>query len=95
MAESGKLGSADMMHQFLKLKPGHIYELMCHPGFCNPGEVKNPRLLRYHDWKKEFNTVSVPGLKERYLQQGIRFIGYRDVELDKGQLFAMKGNNLN
>jgi predicted glycoside hydrolase/deacetylase ChbG (UPF0249 family) len=95
MAESGKLGSASMALQFRKLKSGHIYELMCHPGLCNPDEIKDPRLLRYHDWNKEFNAVAVPGLKARFLQQGIRFIGYRDIEFLKDRVPALTVNNLN
>ena len=43
---SGKLNYAYLERLFANLKPGKTYELMCHPGYFDPNEISEERLLR-------------------------------------------------
>ncbi|CAH1087214.1 carbohydrate deacetylase [Candidatus Nitrotoga sp. 1052] len=77
MGESGRLSQRYLSSRLPKLKPGKVYELMCHPGMADPGEVKGRRLLAYHDWELERQTLSDPELKKAFATNNIRLIGYR------------------
>lgn len=89
MGMSGRLNMAYLKEKLPKLKPGHVYELMCHPGYYDANEICNPRLLSYHDWEGELNTLTSPTLKELCHTYGIRLIGYKNVKLEKGQLIVV------
>jgi hypothetical protein len=69
-----------------KLRPGGIYELMCHPGFTDRSEISDPRLLQYHDWNGERETLTNPEVKDMLDSCGIRLIGYRHLEIQGTQL---------
>jgi len=86
MGESGRLG-ADYLKQTLpKLKPGQVYELMCHPGYHDANEINNSPLLDYHDWNREFDTLTNPMVRDMLYQNRIRLIGYRHLQIQAGRL---------
>lgn len=85
---SGRIGSADLDAITAHLQPGQVYELMCHPGHLDHGEVNDPRLLRYHDWQREFATMTDPAVRTLLDDRGIRVVGYRDVEASSQGLRA-------
>jgi hypothetical protein len=59
---------------------------MCHPGFADKSEISDPRLLQYHDWDGERETLTNPKVKDILLDCGIRLIGYRHLEIQGTQL---------
>ena len=89
MGQSGSLNLAYLLKKLPTLKPGHVYELMCHPGYYDANEICNPRLLNYHDWEGERKTLTSHTLKELCTSHGIRPIGYKDVKLEGGQLMVV------
>lgn len=86
MGNSGKLGVKYLQQRLPKLKPGGVYELMCHPGFADNSEISDPRLLQYHDWNGERETLTNPGVRDMLKNCGIRLIGYRHLEIQGTQL---------
>jgi len=88
MAESGRLGLADLQALLPGLQPGGIYELMCHPGFRVDAEIDNPRLFDYHDWEGELAALTSPEARTLLESHGIRLIRYRDIERRDGRLVA-------
>jgi gamma-glutamylcysteine synthetase len=44
---------------------------------ADPGNVGDKRLLAYHDWELERQTLSDPALKMALATNNIRLIGYR------------------
>jgi predicted glycoside hydrolase/deacetylase ChbG (UPF0249 family) len=90
---SGKLSLAYLQKSLPRLKPGLVYELMCHPGHYDEDEISDSRLLSYHDWESEFNVLNSKTVKELCHSHGIRLIGYKDVQLLEGQLNVITGND--
>jgi predicted glycoside hydrolase/deacetylase ChbG (UPF0249 family) len=86
MGSSGKLNMKYLQQRLPKLKPGSVYELMCHPGFTDNSEISDPRLLQYHDWNGERETLTNPGARDMLNDCGIRLIGYRHLEIQGTQL---------
>jgi predicted glycoside hydrolase/deacetylase ChbG (UPF0249 family) len=86
MGNSGKLGVKYLQQRLPKLKPGGVYELMCHPGFADNSEISDPRLLQYHDWNGERETLTNQGVRDMLKNCGIRLIGYRHLEIQGTQL---------
>ncbi len=80
MGESGRLSQQYMSNLLPKLRSGRVYELMCHPGIADLEEVRNKRLLAYHDWELERQTLSDPTLKTALATNNIRLIGYRHLQ---------------
>ena len=76
LSRSGKLDYDYLAAVFAKLKPGHSYELMCHPGRFDPAEITDPRLLSYHDWDGELALLLSPKVQALYEQFGIRLSHY-------------------
>lgn len=76
LSRSGKLDYDYLAAMFAKLKPGHSYELMCHPGRFDPAEISDPRLLSYHDWEGELALLLSPKVQALYEQYGIRLSHY-------------------
>jgi len=89
MGESGKLSLKYLKNKLPTLKPGHVYELMCHPGYFDVSEITEPRLLTYHDWERELNTLTSPDIKEMFHKNGVQLIGYRDLNINNGHLTVM------
>jgi hypothetical protein len=86
---SGRLGLDDLDAMTSDLRPGHVYELMCHPGRLDPAEMTDRRLLRYHDWEGELAALTDPKARALLKQRGVRRIGYRDIEIRDGRLVAL------
>jgi predicted glycoside hydrolase/deacetylase ChbG (UPF0249 family) len=87
---SGKLDLAFIRQCVSTFEPGRVYELMCHPGFFDGQEVRDPRLSRYHDWEGELDTLLNPGLMQLLEANGVRLIGYRHLEVVDGKLLARR-----
>jgi hypothetical protein len=83
---SGKLGMPYLERVIPRLRGGRLYELMCHPGQFDPQEVKDPRLLRYHDWAGELRTLLDPAVRALLDDHGVRLVGYRHLEVRDGRL---------
>jgi len=80
MGESGRLSQRYLSNLLPKLRPGRVYELMCHPGIADLDEVQDKRLLAYHDWEIERQTLTDPTLKTALANNNIRLIGYRHLQ---------------
>lgn len=85
---SGRLGEAYLHRVLNNLRPGRIYELMCHPGRLDRSEVGDPRLLAYHDWDGERAALTRPFARELLAAAGVRLLRYRDLLIDGGRLVA-------
>ena len=85
MEQSGKLGLGYLQKELPCLQPGQVYELMCHPGHYEEQEVHDQRLLRYHDWKGEFDMLTNPAVRDMLHEHRIQLIGYRHLEIQAGQ----------
>jgi predicted glycoside hydrolase/deacetylase ChbG (UPF0249 family) len=59
---------------------------MCHPGHRDEEEVRDTRLLDYHDWEGELDTLTSPAVRELLRRHHVRVIGYRDLEVSDGRL---------
>lgn len=93
LGQSGRMDLAYLQKRLPKLKPGQVYELMCHPGHYDADEISDPRLLDYHDWEKEFSVLAGQEVKELCHSHGIRLIGYKDVQMVEGRLTARPEND--
>jgi predicted glycoside hydrolase/deacetylase ChbG (UPF0249 family) len=82
MGESGRLGADFMGWKLPALRPGRVYELMCHPGYGAHSETQDARLLDYHDWEGELALMTHPDTRALLAQHSIRLIGYRHLEGD-------------
>jgi len=88
MGISGRLNMEYLKQLLPGLRPGSIYELMCHPGICDRNEITDARLLRYHDWNGERETLTKPEVQDMLEYYGIRLIGYRNLKLQGDRLIA-------
>jgi predicted glycoside hydrolase/deacetylase ChbG (UPF0249 family) len=88
---SGRLRIDDLDAVTTDLRPGDVYELMCHPGRLDRSEVTDPRLLDYHDWEGELATLTDPRAKALLEDRGIRLVGYRDIAVEGDRLVARAG----
>ena len=75
LSQSGKLNSAYLSRLFSRLQAGKTYELMCHPGFFNPQEITNPKLIHYHHWQQELDLLLSTELETLYKKFNIQ-LGY-------------------
>lgn len=80
LGESGRLGPDYLRWMLPRLKAGRTYELMCHPGFLDPAEVADARLLAYHDWEGELALLTHPDTRAWMVDRGVRLVGYRDLD---------------
>lgn len=83
MGESGRLSQRYLSSVLPTLRSGQVYELMCHPGMADLEEVKDKRLLAYHDWGLERRTLCDPALKTVFATSNIKLIGYRHLQATK------------
>jgi len=86
MGKSGRLDVDYLKRVLPTLESGQVYELMCHPGRCDPNEIDRPRLLEYHDWQGEFHALTNPEVKEMLSRHKIRLTGYRHLVVQDGRL---------
>jgi len=76
LSRSGRLDYQTLAHIFSKLKAGHSYELMCHPGYFDGSAILEPKLLAYHDWQGELALLRSPKLQEIYQRFNIHLSHY-------------------
>ncbi|MCU0934892.1 MAG: ChbG/HpnK family deacetylase [Gammaproteobacteria bacterium] len=76
---SGQLTAADLDRRLARLVPGRDYELMCHPGFRDAGEVRDPGLLAFHHWDEERELLAGPGFRARCEAFGVSLARFRDL----------------
>lgn len=86
---SGRLDEGYLQRVVPHLRRGIVYELMCHPGRFDGAEVKDPRLLAYHDWEGEFATLTRPSVRELLQRFGIGLLRYRDLQVRDGRLVPL------
>jgi predicted glycoside hydrolase/deacetylase ChbG (UPF0249 family) len=91
LEQSGRLDRDYLEAKISQLRPGRVYELMCHPGHRDETEVQDTRLLNYHDWEGELNTLTSPAVKELLHKHHVRVIGYRDLEVRDDHLAVRQG----
>jgi predicted glycoside hydrolase/deacetylase ChbG (UPF0249 family) len=80
LGTSGKLNLAYLQTVFAQMKPGGVYELMCHPGLYDPAEINDARLLAYHAWEAELALLTGPALRDLYQEYGIGIVNYRNIQ---------------
>jgi len=80
MSKSGKLDIEYLEKCIASLLPGRTYELMCHPGYFDPGEVDDPRLLAYHHWEQELEVLLGSRFRQLCEEAGVELVGYRDLQ---------------
>jgi chitin disaccharide deacetylase len=83
---SGRLDLGYLEDTIPRLRAGEVYELMCHPGQLDRGEVDDPRLLGYHDWEGELALLTSPAAKDLLQRHGVRLVGYRHLEILENRL---------
>ncbi len=76
LSRSGKLDYEYLTRIFRRLKAGFRYELMCHPGYFDPTQISDSKLLCYHDWTAELAVLQSPRMHDLYEQFGIRLSRY-------------------
>jgi len=86
LQQSGRLDLTYFEEIIPRLQPGEVYELMCHPGHLDRGEVDDPRLLGYHDWEGELALLTSPAAKDLLQRSGVRLVGYRDLVVENSRL---------
>ena len=86
LQQSGRLDLTYFEETIPRLQPGEVYELMCHPGHLDRGEVDDPRLLGYHDWEGELALLTSPVAKALLRRHGVRLVGFRDLEILENRL---------
>lgn len=79
MTESGQLSINYFKKRFTRLKPGKVYELMCHPGYFDKEEISDQKLLNYHRWEDEFSVLTSDEFANMCYENKIELIGYRDL----------------
>lgn len=80
---AGKSGKLDLQYiekRLSSLQGGHVYELMCHPGYHPMGDISDRRLLDYHDWEGELNALRSAEELGLFRSEGVTLIGFRDIE---------------
>ena len=77
LSRSGRLDLAYLKARFAGLRPGSVYELMCHPGLFDPAQITDPRLLVYHDWEGELALLCGEAFRSLCASYGIELTNYR------------------
>lgn len=76
IAASGKLTTEYLDQRFGLLKPGKTYELMCHPGYHDPGTIRDPALTRFHSWNEELELLTSNTFKTLLKSYNIKLSGF-------------------
>jgi predicted glycoside hydrolase/deacetylase ChbG (UPF0249 family) len=82
---SGRLSMEYFRRKLPRLKPGQVYELMCHPGHFDPNEIQDPSLLAYHAWEQELCVLRSSEFRELCESCCISLIGFRDLPTSSAQ----------
>ena len=77
--DSGKLTLFYLKKRFASLQGGQVYELMCHPGYFDPAEIRDWRLCSYHRWQQELDLLRSREVRNLCDSLGIEVIRYRDL----------------
>jgi predicted glycoside hydrolase/deacetylase ChbG (UPF0249 family) len=80
MAHSGALSREHLGVLLESLKPGRVYELMCHPGRFDSREVTRKDLLDYHSWELELRALCCGEIRSRLRQLNIKLVRFSDLE---------------
>lgn len=78
-SRSGKLTMEYFRRKLPQLKPGHVHELMCHPGYFDSLEIRDPGLLSYHAWEQELAALRSPEFRDLCDSYDIQLTRYRDL----------------
>jgi len=77
---SGRLSRATLPGILANLRPGRVYELMCHPGY-GVSEGDAGRALRaYHRWDDELACLTSEETRSLLRNNNIWLVGFRDLE---------------
>ena len=79
MNESGCLNFKYLERIVPTMHSGHIYELMCHPGFFDEKEIVDNNLLQYHRWQEELDALLSSDFASLCAKYRVQFSGYRDL----------------
>jgi predicted glycoside hydrolase/deacetylase ChbG (UPF0249 family) len=79
MGQSGQIDLPYLRRAFAALRPGNVYELMCHPGYHRAGEGVDSRLLAYHRWEQELSTLTGEPIRDVLREYHVEPIRYRDL----------------
>ncbi|MCP5004776.1 MAG: ChbG/HpnK family deacetylase [Planctomycetes bacterium] len=82
--DSGKLSINYIQRILATLKPGRVYELMCHPGHFDQNEIRDPGLIDYHHWESELTLLKSQKFNKICNEYGVQLVGYRDFAGMKG-----------
>ena len=74
---SGRLTVGYLRVKLPRLETGRVYELMCHPGYFDPAEVRDPALVAYHGWEEELSALRSPTFHDLRRRYDVGLIGYR------------------
>lgn len=88
---SGRLDRPGLEKALQGLKPGGVYELMCHPGYFDPNEIVDPQLRRYHDWEGELEALTAAGALDLLKRLSIRLIRFKDLRPLSDDASALNG----
>lgn len=76
---SGRLNLKYLSRLLPTLTPGKRHELMCHPGYFDGAEIRDPRLKAYHDWAGELALLTSPEFQALCDKHQVRLINYREL----------------
>jgi chitin disaccharide deacetylase len=79
MNDSGNLTLFYLKKRLASLQRGQVYELMCHPGYFDPEEIRDLRLCSYHHWQQELDLLRSQELRNLCDSFGIQVIRYKDL----------------
>jgi predicted glycoside hydrolase/deacetylase ChbG (UPF0249 family) len=80
LSTSGNLSMEYLARKIPTLKRGHVYELMCHPGYYDPAEIQDSHLRSYHYWENELQVLTGVEVRSMFRKYGAKVIGYRDLD---------------
>jgi predicted glycoside hydrolase/deacetylase ChbG (UPF0249 family) len=74
--DGGRLDKARLRRLLARLRPGRVYELMCHPGF----EPQEPEI---RDWQygheKELHALTRPAIRSELAARGVALLRFKDL----------------
>jgi predicted glycoside hydrolase/deacetylase ChbG (UPF0249 family) len=79
LSRSGRLDLDYLKARLAGLRPGSVYELMCHPGLFDPAQITDPHLLAYHAWEGELTLLCGQAFRDLCETYGIELINYRSL----------------
>lgn len=86
LGASGHLSPGYLSALLPRLRSGRIYELMCHPGYHDTGEITDPGIRKYHDHELELRTLVDAALPRLFSAHNVRLIGFRHLRVSGEEL---------